>query len=139
VSFVLDTCVLSELARPVPDRGLTLWFEAQEAEALFLSVLTVGELEQGIAVLSAGRKRSALTTWLATLRSTFADRILPIDIATAAVWGRAAARARRRGRRLAVIDGLIAAAASHHGYTVVTRNVADFEAAGVSLLNPWRG
>ena len=139
MSFILDTCVLSELARPVPDRGVTGWFEAQEAEALFLSVLTVGELELGVAVLPTGKKRSMLTTWLATLRSTFADRILPIDIATAAVWGRSAARARRRGRRLAVIDGLIAATASHHGYTVVTRNVSDFEATDAAVLNPWRG
>ena len=137
MSFVLDTCVLSELARPAPDRGLAEWFDTQKAEALFLSVLTVGELEQGIALLASGRKRSALTSWLATLRSTFADRILTVDAAVAVAWGRTAARARRRGRRLAVVDGLIAATASRHGYTVVTRNVSDFTGADVALLNPW--
>ena len=79
----------------------------------------------------------ALTSWLGTLRSTYAPRILPIDAAVAAIWGRTAARSERLGRSLGVIDGLIAATAVHHGYTIVTRNVDDFEPAGAPILNAW--
>jgi predicted nucleic acid-binding protein len=138
VSFLLDTCVVSELTRPKPHANVIRWFEAQDAAALFVSVLTVGEIEKGIAALPTGRKRVALSGWLATLRSTYGDRILSIDAAIAAIWGRTAARIERAGGRLAVVDGLIAATAVHHGYTVVTRNVGDFVKTGVALLNPWQ-
>jgi len=138
VSFVLDTCALSELTRPAPDPGVASWFGAQDPEALYLSVLTVGEIERGIAVLRAGRKKTALASWLATLRSTYAERILPIDATVATIWGRLVARAERHGGALGVIDGLIAATALHHGYTVITRKITDFAVTGVSVLNVWR-
>jgi predicted nucleic acid-binding protein len=137
MSFLLDTCVLSELTRPTPDPRVSAWLDDQDAASLHLSVLTVGEIEKGVAALSRGRKKRSLTTWLATLRSTYADRLLQIDVAVAAIWGRTAASVERRGRRLGVVDGLIAATALHHGLTVVTRNVADFAATGAALLNPW--
>ena len=139
MSFLLDTCVLSELARPHPDARVSDWLDDQDVASLHLSVLTVGEIEKGVAVLPRGRKKRSLTTWLATLRSTYADRLLPIDTAVAAIWGRTTATAELRGRRLGVVDGLIAATAMHHGLMVVTRNVRDFDATGVGLLNPWEG
>jgi predicted nucleic acid-binding protein len=138
VSFLLDTCLLSELTRPKPHPNVIRWFEAQDSAALFVSVLTIGEIEKGIAALSTGRKKVALSGWLATLRSTYGDRLLPIDAAIAAIWGRTAARVDRDGGTLAVVDGLIAATALHHGYTVVTRNVGDFRKTGVALLNAWQ-
>ena len=137
MSFVLDTCALSELTRPAPHPRVAAWFGAQDPDALYLSVLTVGEIEKGIAVLRAGRKKIALASWLATLRSTYAERILPIDATVATIWGRLAAGVERRGRALGVIDGLIAATALHHGCTVVTRNVMDFADTGVPVLNVW--
>ena len=138
MSFVLDTCALSELTRPAPDPSVAAWFGAQDPEALYLSVLTVGEIERGIALLRAGRKKTALASWLATLRSTYTERILPIDATVATIWGRLAARVERRGEAVGVIDGLIAATALHYGYTVVTRNVTDFADTGVSVLNVWK-
>jgi len=138
VSFLLDTCVLSELTRPRPNPNVVGWFETQESAALFVSVLTVGEIEKGIAALPTGRKKVALSGWLATLRSTYGDRLLPIDAAITAIWGRTVARVEREGGTLAVVDGLIAATALHHGYTVVTRNVGDFQKTGVALLNAWQ-
>jgi predicted nucleic acid-binding protein len=138
VSFVLDTCVVSELARPSANPRVLDWFAAQPAEALFVSVLTVGEIEKGIARLAQGTKRRRLAAWLAALRTTYAERLLAVDEAVAAVWGRLAAHADRNGTRLGVIDGLIAATACHHDYTVVTRNVADFAPSGVPLLDPWK-
>ena len=138
MSFLLDTCVLSELTRPKPHPNVIRWFEAQDAAALFVSVLTIGGIEKGVAALPTGRKKVALAGWLATLRSTYSDRVLPIDAAIAAIWGRTAARIEDEGGRLAVVDGLIAATAVHHGYTVVTRNVSDFVKTGVALLNAWQ-
>lgn len=137
MSFLLDTCTLSELTRPRPDPGVAAWFETQDGRTLFLSVLSVGEIERGIALLRAGRKKTALSSWLATLRSSYGERVLPVDDAVAITWGRLAAGAERTGAPLGVIDGLIAATAIHHGYTIVTRNTADFAKTGVALLNPW--
>lgn len=137
MSFVLDTCALSETARPAPDAGFMAWLDHQDAAHLFLSVLTIGEIEKGLAALPAGRRRANLTSWLATLRGVYGARILPIDDAIAALWGRMVSDAEKRGRALSVVDGLIAATAHHHGYAVVTRNVSDFDPTGVPILNPW--
>ena len=138
MSFLLDTCFLSELTRPKPHPNVVRWFEAQDSAALFVSVLTIGEIEKGITALPTGRKKVSLGGWLATLRSTYGDRLLSIDAAIAAIWGRTAARIERDGGMLAVVDGLLAATALHHGYTVVTRNVGDFQKTGVALLNAWQ-
>jgi predicted nucleic acid-binding protein len=138
VSFLVDTCALAELVKPRPHPGVLAWFEAQDAEALHLSALTVGEIEKGVALLPPGRRRTALRTWLATLASTYASRVLPVDTAVAAAWGRMCAAAERDGGKVSVVDGLIAATAIHHGLTVVTRNTKDFAPTGASLLDPWR-
>jgi len=138
VSFILDTCTVSEVTKPSPDPNVLAWFNDQDPAALYISALTVGEIEKGIAALRPGRKKRALIGWLATLRSTYAHRILPIDAAIAAIWGRTAAAVERRGGGLGVVDGLIAATALHYGYTVVTRNAEDFAATGVALLNVWQ-
>lgn len=138
MSFLLDTCVLSELTRRKPHPNVIRWFEAQDSAALFVSVLTIGEIEKGMATLPTGRKKVALSGWLATLRSTYGDRLLPVDATVAAIWGRTAARIEREGGTLAVVDGLIAATALHHGYTVVTRTVGDFLKTVVALINAWQ-
>ena len=138
MSFLLDTCTVSELTKPSPNPGVLTWFDAQDSSALYLSVLTVGEIEKGIAGLRPGRKQQGVTSWVATLRATYADRILPINTASATIWGRMAALVERHGGSLGVVDGLIAATAVHHGYTVVTRNTDDFAATGVALLNVWQ-
>jgi toxin FitB len=138
VSFLLDTCVLAELVRPNPHPGVLAWFEAQEAESLYLSVLTVGEIEKGVELLPTGRRRIALRTWLETLNSTYSSRVIPVDAAVAIRWGRLCAAAEKSGHHLSVVDGLIAATAILHGLTVVTRNTKDFLLTGASLLDPWQ-
>lgn len=138
MSFLVDTCALAELVKPRPHPAVLTWFDAQDAEALHLSALTVGDIEKGVALLSSGRRRTALRTWLATLASTYASRVLPVDAAVAVAWGRLCAAAERDGRHVSVVDGLIAATAIHHGLTVVTRNTKDFAPTGASLLDPWR-
>lgn len=138
MSYLLDTCVISELVKPRPSAAVTAWVAEQDEASLFLSVITLGELEKGIAKLTDSRRRAKLETWVRLdLAARFENRVLPIDAAIAARWGALSGQAERSGAPLPVIDGLIAASALEHDLTVVSRNVADFESCGVACLNPW--
>jgi hypothetical protein len=140
VSFLLDTNVVSESTRPQPELRVLEWFAAQPDEALFLSVLTLGELRRGILLLEEGRKRRALLRWLEQeIEPSFGSRVVAVDAAVMQAWAELQARAARIGRAVPVMDGLFAASALAHDLTLVTRNVADFAATGVKLLNPWAG
>ncbi len=136
--YLLDTNCISELVRVKPEPSVLRWMEAADEALLFLSVLTLGEIRKGLAGLPQGRRRTHLETWLdVELRARFAGRIMPIDAAVADRWGLLAARARREGKSLSTIDGLLAATAVHHDFTVVSRNVSDFANLGVQVANPW--
>lgn len=134
---MLDTCVVSELAKPKPNAELVRWFAYERADDLFLSAITVGEIRRGAAQLAPGRRRAALTAWTDRLRHSFAGRILPVDEAVAVRWAEIAARAERSGKPKPLADGLIAATALQHDLTLATRNVDDCEPFGVVLFNPW--
>jgi predicted nucleic acid-binding protein len=136
VSFLLDTNVVSEIARPRPERAVLAWFEAVGDAQLHLSVLSLGEIRKGIDRLPAGVRRARLASWLeAELPAWFGTRLLPIDAAVADRWGRLLAASERS---LPAIDSLLAATALVHGLTLVTRNVADFEVPGLEVLDPWQ-
>ena len=136
--FLLDTNVLSELIKPKPEAKVVQWIEGTNESSLFLSVLTLGEIRNGVARLRSGARRGRLETWLRVdLRGRFQDRILPIDEAIAERWGAISALAAAQGKPLPVIDGLLAATALHHDLTLATRNASDVAATGVSILNPW--
>jgi predicted nucleic acid-binding protein len=138
VTFLLDTCVISELVKPRPDERVVRWVDAVDERKLFLSVLTVGELEKGIAKLPESPRKASLRDWLENdLAERFAERILPVDAAVAVAWGRIQGAAERAGLKLPVIDSLLAATAEVHGLTLATRNVADFERCGAAVFNPW--
>lgn len=138
MSFILDTCLLSELAKPAPSANVEAWFEAQTSDTLFVSALSVREINQGVELLPNGRRRRALTAWLGDLRTIFNGRILHVDADVALRGGRLSAKAKAKGRPLRVVDGLIAATAEQRGYHLVTRNEKDFEVTGIAVLNPWR-
>ena len=136
--FLLDTNCISELVRPKPDPRVMDWMEAIDETMLYLSVLTIGEIRKGVAGLAQGKRRIRLETWLEVdLQVRFAGRIVGIDTAVAERWGALAAEAKRKGKALSIIDGLLAATALHHSLTVVTRNAGDFTPAHVQVLNPW--
>ena len=136
--FLLDTNCISELVRPQPEPRVMEWIEAADEAMLYLSVLTVGEIRKGLAGLPQAKRRTRLETWLAVeLQARFAGRIVPIDAAIAERWGLIAAEARRKGKALSVIDGLLAATALHHNLTVVSRNAREFANTQVPVLNPW--
>jgi toxin FitB len=134
--YLLDTNVVSEIVRPKPEPPVVEWMESTDETMLYLSVLTLGEIRKGVAGLTGGKRRTLLEVWLdVDLPTRFAGRILPIDAAIADRWGSIASEAKRKGRALPVIDGLLAATALHHNLTVVSRNANDFPHAQV--LNPW--
>ena len=136
--FLLDTNCISELVRPKPDPRVMEWMEAADEGMLYLSVLTFGEIRKGLAGLAQGKRRTHLETWLQVeLQARFAGRVVPIDAAIADRWGLIASEAKRRGKSLSVIDGLLAATALHQNLTVVSRNVSDFTNTQVQVLNPW--
>ena len=103
------------------------------------SVLTVGQLRKGAAGLAHGKRRAQLEKWIAgELQARFAGRILSIDVAIADRWGAIAAEAKRKGRGMPVIDGLLAATAIHYDLSVVTRNTTDFAHTHATVFNPWK-
>ena len=132
--ILLDTVVLSELRKTTPNAGVVSFIEAQATDALFLSVLTVGEIEAGIEKQRTAAPEFAeeLNQWLTLLELQFAQCILPVTPAIAKLWGRLCVQTGNKG-----VDNLIAATALCHNLTVVTRNVKDFAPTGVRVLNPF--
>src|ERR1700722_19895912 len=113
--YLLDTNVVSEIVRPKPEQPVVEWIESTDEATLYLSVLTLGEIRKGLAGLTSGKRRTLLEVWLEVdLQARFAGRILPIDAAIADRWGFMASEAKRIGKALPVIDGLLAATALHH-------------------------
>jgi toxin FitB len=134
VGFLLDTNVLSEVRRKRPDPNVQAWLAAAPEAELYVSVLVVGEIRQGIERLPRRDRSQALVfeTWLSALVRGYADRIIPVTAEVAEEWGRM-----NVPDPLPVIDGLMAATAKLRGWTFVTRNVADLAGCGVRLLNPF--
>jgi len=137
VRVLLDTCVISEIVRPRGSQRVKDRVAAFQPEDVYLSVVTIGEMTRGVALLAAGNKRRRFDAALLRLEQDYADRILPVDTDTAKIWGELDVARQRAGLSRSVADGLIAATAKRHGLHVVTRNVRDFEGSGVLVTNPW--
>ncbi len=136
--FLLDTNIISELVKPEPNANVVRWIEETDESILFLSVLTIGEIRNGIQRLAPHRRRRRLESWLNIgLRARFRNRILPVDESVAERWGAFSAVAEARGQSVPVIDGLLAATAVHHDLMLVARNVQDVAGIAVLTLNPW--
>jgi predicted nucleic acid-binding protein len=120
--FLLDTNCISELIRSNPEPRVMDWMRAADESLLFLSVLTLGEIRKGAAILPQSKRRTYLESWLEfDLQVRFSGRILAIDNAVADRWGWLTAEAERKGRSLAAVDGLLAATALHYNLTVVSK------------------
>jgi predicted nucleic acid-binding protein len=138
VRYLLDTCLIAEFQKPRPSGAVRAWLAARHESDLYLSVLTLGEIQKGISQLPEGRKRTTLQVWLdGDLRERFQGRIVPISEDVAVRWGHIAGESQRRGTPTPVIDALIAATALSIDATVVTRDDTHISRAGARTCNPW--
>ena len=135
--IVLDTNVVSEAMRPEPHPDVRAWLNDQAAEKLYLSSVTLAELLFGIASLPAGKRKDMLAQTLDGLMGLFRDRVLPFDTDAARRYAELAVAAKTGGRGFPTPDGYIAAIAASRGFIVASRDKYPYEAAGVSVINPW--
>jgi predicted nucleic acid-binding protein len=137
VSYLLDTPVLWEVRRPEPNARVLAWLSEQPLTNMYLSVITLGELQEGIAALRDAGEARALQGWLEQLQKSFAGRILDVTPEVAVMWGRLRAEARRQGNAPAAVEVLLVTTAVTHQLTLVTRNVVEHELGSVKVFDPW--
>jgi predicted nucleic acid-binding protein len=135
--ILLDTNVISEAMKPEPAPEVRTWLDAQGAETLYLSSVTIAELMFGIGALPNGRRSDKLTAALDGVMELFADRILPFDTKAARRYAALAVSARAAGKGFPTPDGYIAAIAAAHDFAVASRDTTAFTAAGLTVIDPW--
>ena len=138
MNYLLDTCLFSEFKKPHPEPKVINWLAGQMEETLFLSVITIGEIQKGIAGLVTSKKRTDLENWLQSLIIRYDGRILPLGTAEMLFWGETIIKLEKKGRVLPFMDSLIAATALTHNLVLITKNEADFSNTGVKVLNVWK-
>lgn len=139
MSYLIDTCVLSELVKRTPSEAVAQWFNQQQPDELFLSSIALAEIKKGLYKIRAVQPErfQALMQWLGKLEIKFAGRVLPVTDEVLEDWAAISADAELQGRKLAVMDSLIAATAHRHKLVLVTRNVDDFKIASIKVINPY--
>lgn len=135
--ILIDTNVVSEAMKPEPHASVRDWLDAQAAETLFLSSVTIAELMFGIGTLPRGKRKDNLATALNGALELFGARILSFDTEAARRYADLAVRARRAGKGFPTPDGYIAAIAAAHGFAVASRDTSAFTAAGLTVIDPW--
>jgi predicted nucleic acid-binding protein len=138
MNFLLDTNVISELARPQPSQAVVSWLDHTLEATVFISVVTLAELHHGVEKMPSGYNRSRLHSWLATaLPDRFEGRILPVDVVVAQRWGIIVAQCEKQGMPIEPMDALLAATAIVHHLTLATRNIRHFPMLEKAIINPW--
>lgn len=138
MKVILDTCVISEIISRKPSPQVVAFLDSLEPELTYLSVITIGEIAKGIEKLPDSSRKIQLREWLQTdLLVRFDEKILPLDTMVLLQWGALTARLEAMGKVMSVMDALIAATSLANQMALVTRNVNDFEATGVEIVNPW--
>jgi toxin FitB len=137
--LIVDTNVISELMRRVPNEAVARWIDEQPLERLAITAITVGEILYGLDLLpDGGRKADLADRFAAMLRRAFVGDVLAFDDVAAVAYARIRGNRHRAGRPIGLADAAIAAIARTRGATVATRNIADFEHCGIGALDPWR-
>lgn len=137
MSYLLDTCVISELTREDPHPSVMNWFDNTDEDQVFISSITIGELTFGINILDDGKKKNDLVKWFNDVRISFQDSTIPVSDSISIRWGRERAVCRKKGIQVPVVDGLIGCTAIEHNMVLVTRNTNDYRMMSVQLYNPW--
>lgn len=138
MNFLLDTCVISEALAKQPNPKVLAFVESLDPENIYLSEITIGELFKGISKLPASYRKDKLQAWLQDeLLPRYDGKIVSLDVKTWMTWGALMARLELSSQVIPIVDSLIAAIVLEHNMTLVTRNVSDFEAAGIEIVNPW--
>lgn len=139
MKFLLDTCVLSELQKKIPNENAIAWLQSQDETSFYMSVITIGEIEKGIAKLpDDSPKKAKLADWLALeLIPRFSGRLLDLGMTEVRVWGQMLGASERNGIIIPAIDALIGATAIAKECTLVTRKTEDFKHIGCNVLNIW--
>lgn len=136
--YLLDTNVLSEFMRREPNAKVSQWMDEKANHALFISVITAGEILQGItSITDMPRKSHLLDAWKQRLHPWFSGRILPVTETIAEAWGQFSGIRKLQGKPLSMGDGLIAAIAAVHDSILVTRNEKDFQGLNIAMVNLW--
>jgi predicted nucleic acid-binding protein len=136
--ILLDTYVISEPLKPRPDAAMRAWMDTQAVETLYLCTISLAELRFGAAIMPEGKRKKGLQQHIEDrIVPMFAGRILAFDSASAAVYAQLRARARAVGKTIDTVDAYIAAIAFARGFSVATRDVSPFKAAGLTVINPW--
>jgi len=138
MSFLIDTCCISELTKKHPDRNVMSWFSSHDETEMYVSVITFGELIKGVEKLTESKKKVELNQWINNdLKQRFRNRILDISMTEVKKWGEILAECENKGTPIPAIHALIAATARVHDLAVVTRNIKDMQPTGVLTVNPW--
>ena len=135
--YLLDTCVFAEYSKPRPNDKVFDWIDAQDQEAQFISVLSIGEMEKGISRLPSSKRRRSLEAVLDSIVNRFDRRIIDLDVAVLRRWGQIIGALESKGRKQPVIDSLIAATALQRDLIIVTNNTHDFADTKAAVLNIW--
>lgn len=138
MKYILDTCVISELIKPRPSSNVVYWVNSHPEENLYLTSITIGEIQRGISKLTKSKKRTNLQNWLESeLIVRFEKRILGFGLPESKIWGKIQAQAEKNGTKMPILDGLMASIAIVQNMGIATRNIGDMEVSGATLINPW--
>ena len=135
--IILDTNLVCEPLKPKPDEAVLAWLDRQAPETLYLTTITLAELQSGVEILPTGKRRTALQEATTELVAQFEDRVLPFDQDSAIAFGRVFADTKAAGNPIHFGDCAIAAIAVKRGFVLATRNLRDYKGAGIELINPW--
>ena len=137
MNYLLDTCVISEFIKAKPDVAVLRWIAEMHEQSLFLSAITVAEIQRGIAKLPKSKRKNELTAWFMDVLAQFEGRILSFDSKAALFWGNQLAKLEQAGRKMPTIDAFIASTAASQQMHLVTRNSADFKYFPIETVYPW--